>query len=112
MPAPAPVIREQRAVAPAREASSREATASPRQSSPAPTAHDNTLNRIEASGSRIAYADLPARDDARLEAAAWLQRIRDRRDAGDLDGARESLALFRESHPRIRLPDDLARLND
>ena len=50
------------------------------------------------------------RDDASLEPAAWLQRIRDRRDADNLDGARESLALFRQRHPRIRLPDDLARL--
>ena len=72
---------------------------------------DNTfLDRIEVSGSRISASELPVRDDASLEPAAWLQRIRDRRDADNLDGARESLALFRQRHPRIRLPDDLARL--
>ena len=72
---------------------------------------DNTaLDRIEVSGSRISVSELPVRDDASLEPAAWLQRIRDRRDADNLDGARESLALLRQRHPRIRLPDDLARL--
>ena len=69
-----------------------------------------TLNRVEVTGTRITVADLPIQDDTRLEPAAWLQRIRDRRDAGDLDGARESLVLFRQSHPRVRLPADIARI--
>lgn len=100
------------AFAPPRDTSSRKATASPPQAEPAAQAeHDNTtLDRIEVTGTRITLADLPVRDDARLEPAVWLQRIRDRRDADDLDGARESLARFRQSHPRIRLPDDLVRL--
>ncbi len=106
-PAAAPATRAQRAFAPARDASSREATAAPPQAE-----RDNAaLDHVEASGSRIPLAELPVRDDVRLEPAAWLQRIRDRRDADNLDGARESLALFRERHPRIHLPDDLARLD-
>ncbi len=69
-----------------------------------------TLDRIEVTGSRLTMAELPVRYDARLDPPAWLQRIRDRRDGRDLDGARESLALFRRSHPRVRVPDDLAQL--
>ena len=111
MPAPAPATRAQRAFAPARDASSRDTTTSPQQAAPAPAEDDNARQRIEASGSHIALADLPVRDDEHLAPDAWLQRIRDRRDANDLDGARASLALFRDSHPRIRLPDDLARLD-
>lgn len=68
------------------------------------------LNRVEVTGSRIAVADLPVQDDTRLEPAAWLQRIRDRRDASDLDGARASLVLFRQSYPHVRLPADIARI--
>ena len=98
--------------APLRDSSAQKTTASPRLTEQAAqTELDNTtLDRIEVSGTRLVLANLPVRDDARLEPVAWLQRIRDRRDADDLDGARESLALFRQSHPRLRLPDDLVRL--
>jgi hypothetical protein len=68
------------------------------------------LNRVEVTGSRITLADLPVQDDTRLELAAWLQRIRDRRDASDLTGARQSLVLFRQTHPHVRLPADIARI--
>lgn len=54
----------------------------------------------------------PVDADAQLEPARWLQRIRERRDAGDLDGARESLKHFREAHPRVRVPRDLRELAD
>ncbi|HEY5802877.1 MAG TPA: hypothetical protein VIT90_04195 [Lysobacter sp.] len=74
------------------------------------TADSTTLDRIEVSGSRIRAADLPVRSDRDLEPAQWLQRIRERRDSGDLDGARESLALFRKAYPRVHLPDDLRTL--
>ena len=119
MPAPLPPISAARTAsaarrdfAPTRGASAASA-AQVSTSSPLSAAaeQDNTaLDRIEVSGSRISVSELPVRDDASLEPAAWLQRIRDRRDADNLDGARESLALFRQRHPRIRLPDDLARL--
>jgi len=119
MPAPPPpaapaVSSARRAFAPTHDApvAATGASSSPSETQAAAAAErdNSTLDRIEVSGSRITLADLPVRDDARLEPAAWLQRIRDRRDADDLDGARESLALFRKNHPRIRLPDDLARL--
>ncbi|HEY5849836.1 MAG TPA: hypothetical protein VIT62_03595 [Lysobacter sp.] len=76
----------------------------------ADSAGSATLDRIEVTGSRISAADLPVRDDRNLEPAQWLQRIRERRDGGDLDGARESLVLFRKAYPRVRLPDDLRTL--
>ena len=82
-----------------------------------------TLDRIEVTGSRIkdgsgglasdaatALADIPVADDARLDRKAWLERIRARRDAGDAERARESLALFRKAHPRASLPQDLREL--
>jgi len=77
-----------------------------------------TLDRIEVTGSRskrveisdVALADIPVADDARLDKKAWLERIRARRDAGDPDRARESLALFRKAHPRVSLPQDLRAL--
>jgi len=73
-----------------------------------------TLDRIEVTGSRITPADLlaatPVTEDARLEPAAWLERVRERRDAGDTEGARDSLTLFRKAHPRVSLPRDLRAL--
>lgn len=68
------------------------------------------LDRIEVTGTRIALADVPVREDARLPIEDWLQRIRQRRDGGDLDGARNSLMLFRREHPHHRVPDDLRAL--
>lgn len=105
--APAATAPRQHTVRP--EISARKAMPAP---APPGAAQDNTtLDRIEVTGSRIRLPDLPVRDDARLEPAAWLERIRERRDADDLDGARASLALFRKQHPRIRLPSDLLQLD-
>lgn len=78
------------------------------------------LERIEATGSRVhseeslltpeSLADVPIDQDADLDATAWLERIRQRRDTGDADGARASLKRFVETHPRVRLPRDLREL--
>lgn len=84
------------------------------------------LERAEVTGSRIGDAAAPAGTDrvivsgtrvlppvsadAALAPVPWLERIRLRRDAGDVDAARESLRLFRREHPRHRLPDDLRAL--
>ena len=108
MPAPTAYAPGAVVAAPASEAAA--AAPSPPVASDAAAERDNTLDRVEVTGTRIRLADLPVRDDARLDPASWLQRIRDRRDAGDIDHALESLALFRRSHPRSRVPDDLARL--
>lgn len=67
-----------------------------------------TMDRIEAADA--AFAAIPVRSDRQLEPAAWLERVRARRDQGDLDGARQSLRLFRRDHPRLRIPADLQAL--
>lgn len=52
----------------------------------------------------------PVDDDTRLAVDDWFDRIRDRRAAGDLAGARASLARLRDAHPDAAIPDDLADL--
>lgn len=57
-------------------------------------------------------AAIPIEEDATLAPAEWLERVRARRDAGDIDGAQRSLRRFGRAYPRLRLPrdlDDLAR---
>jgi hypothetical protein len=74
------------------------------------------LDTITVTGTRLSRADIaldaPVADDARLDPLAWIHRIRDRRDGGDAAGARESLALFERTHPRIAVPDDLEPLRE
>jgi len=57
-------------------------------------------------------ATVPVARDSELAPADWLERVRLRRDAGDLVGARESLQLLRRAHPEVILPDDLRQLAD
>lgn len=52
----------------------------------------------------------PVSEDADLPVPAWFDRIRWRRNAGDLAGARDSLARLRADHPDAAVPDDLADL--
>lgn len=94
-----------------------QAAAAPAAPSPAPTsaaadasAESSTLDRIEVTGSRIGWLQIPVNDDTRLPPAEWLERIRARRDGDDIDTARASLRLFRREHPRVRIPDDLRAL--
>lgn len=49
-------------------------------------------------------------DDARLPATQWLQRIRERRQRGQTDLARASLARFVVTHPDAAIPEDLRPL--
>jgi len=61
----------------------------------------------------VADEDLAAKraqDDSALAAEAWLARIRARRDAGDVFGARASLRLFATMHPDRAVPADLRPL--
>ncbi|WP_293706541.1 hypothetical protein [Stenotrophomonas sp. UBA7606] len=48
--------------------------------------------------------------DTRLSRRHWLKRIRERLDAGDLDGARASLRRFAHDYPEARVPKDLQPL--
>lgn len=54
----------------------------------------------------------PIAQDATLPVEDWLQRIRERRDSGALQDARDSLRSFVEAHPQHPLPDDLRPLLD
>jgi hypothetical protein len=58
----------------------------------------------------VDLAAIPVREDANLPPGEWLERIRARRDAGDIDAARESLQRFVRAHPRLRPPRDLREL--
>ncbi len=48
--------------------------------------------------------------DAQLSRRQWLQRIRNRRDAGNIDVARASLEHYLEEYPGTRIPRDLQAL--
>jgi hypothetical protein len=58
----------------------------------------------------LTVADLAVASDAGLAPAVWIERIRQRRDGGDLAGARASLQQLRAAHPDVALPDDLREL--
>lgn len=133
-PAPAPAPERRRQAAPASAAPPVAAPPAPMAAAPPPpppapaavaeaapaAAADpeatRQLDTITVTGTRIARADIPldapVADDARLDPLAWIHRIRDRRDGGDAAGARESLALFERTHPRIAVPDDLEPLRE
>jgi hypothetical protein len=50
--------------------------------------------------------------DAALPRKQWLQRIRERRDNGDVDTARASLERYLQHYPETRVPRDLRQLLD
>ena len=52
----------------------------------------------------------PATVDSPQTRRAWLDRIRELRDAGELDAARESLDEYRRRYPDLDLPEDLEGL--
>lgn len=110
-PAPAP------APAPAAAGIAAKAEALPRQ------VDSRRLSELQAAsepGAPAAFADLAQssagsdeaalEDDARLPAAEWLQRIRERQLRGDTVLARASLAHFVRAYPDVPVPDDLRRL--
>ncbi|MDQ3510472.1 MAG: hypothetical protein M3414_02045, partial [Pseudomonadota bacterium] len=55
-------------------------------------------------------AEMPVAQDRGLEPEDWIERIRLRRDSGDIAGARESLQLLRREHPQTLVPSDLLEL--
>ena len=115
---------ERREAAPIRQQAQAKARASRREDMAVVQAPQELLDEVEVTGAPIQeappaetvtadaapIASLPVSEDARLPPSQWLQRIRERRDAGDLDGARASLARFRQDHPRERVPRDLRKL--
>lgn len=110
-PAPVPVV------APTSEAaaSDRAAAASAAKSAQRSAAPESVV----VTGSRLgstprigdrAPRDVPVDEDARLAANDWLDRIRLRQAADDVEGARASLALFRRYYPDQTIPQDLMPL--
>jgi hypothetical protein len=101
---------------PAADAASPAAAAAP--PPPPPPAQDSMRMSPEpqlktaatATAGRAASPIANVEADTRLSTRAWLARIRERRDAGDLAGAHASLVRFIVAHPRRRVPDDLRPL--
>ncbi|MEG0186966.1 MAG: hypothetical protein RR704_26295, partial [Stenotrophomonas sp.] len=48
--------------------------------------------------------------DATLSRHQWIKRIRERHEAGDLEGAKASLRRFAHDYPEARIPRDLRPL--
>src|SRR5690606_13247741 len=62
---------------------------------------------IPASSRPATIADVPVDSDHLLDPVDWIERIRQRRDSGDLDSARASLDALRDTHPTLALPEDV-----
>lgn len=93
-----------------RAAATGAAKAAQRSASPQPVAVDSLeVGGVPRIGSRAAR-DVPIQEDARLSAADWLDRIRLRQAADDIEGARASLALFHRYYPDHAIPQDLVPL--
>lgn len=88
----------------------------PAATNPAPSAGAPGVMRRaapRASGALSASAvDAAVAADAALPRKQWLKRIRERRDAGDLDTARASLEHYLQQYPEARVPRDIRQLLD
>lgn len=127
MPAPvqAPVYTEQAGNADApqndlyrtQSAPARTAPPRPALTGPAPIPHAGTKAVTKAAEARRQRAAAIAADstpdieaDATLSRHQWIKRIRERLEAGDLDGAKASLRRFAHDYPEARIPRDLRPL--
>lgn len=105
--APAPAAAVMAAPAPAAEAFAKPAR------TPQDTAAQDTAEEAAATVSAplsAAAVQQEVEADARLTRRQWLQKIRHRRDAGDVDLARASLERYLAQYPETRLPRDLQPL--
>ncbi|MEA5669199.1 hypothetical protein VA603_16825 [Stenotrophomonas sp. MH1] len=120
-PAPAPAaisapVEQQADAFPAADAGADRASVPQRPQTPrpvmsAPIPHAGakaTAKAVEARREQAQAADIEA--DGGLSRHQWLKRIRERRDNGDLDGARASLRQFVQDYPEARVPRDLRPL--
>ena len=88
-----------------RERSKRGAPGVMRRAEPAPAAAYGALAAPDA-------ITVAVDADAALPRRQWIKRIRERRDAGDLETARASLERYLEHYPEARIPGDLRELLD
>lgn len=90
---------------------------------PAASAYSNAAPAPAPTASLAASADVGTQADPAAMATAveadallprrqWIQRIRERRDAGDVDTARASLERYLQHYPEVRVPRDLRALLD
>lgn len=120
-PAPAPAaisapVEQQADAFPAADAGADRASVPQRPQTPrpvmsAPIPHAGakaTAKAVEARREQAQVTDIGA--DSGLSRHQWLKRIRERRDNGDLDGARASLRQFVQDYPEARVPRDLRPL--
>lgn len=83
---------------------------------PAPSAPESTAAASRATAGDIVFEheglddEPPATVDSPQARRAWLDRIRELREAGELDAARESLREYRRRYPGLDLPGDLEGL--
>lgn len=81
-------------------------------SAPAARAPGVMLRRSSDSGLSAQDVHAEVLADAKLPRRQWLQKIRERRDAGQRDLARISLERYLQQYPESRLPKDLRPLLD
>ncbi|MGH8051139.1 MAG: hypothetical protein ACREPB_10815 [Arenimonas sp.] len=84
------------------------------------------MESVTVTGSRLRRADseetgvkvftrneitrLAISEDAKLRPDLWLDAIKDRMERDDIEGAKASLKLYRETHPKLRIPEELKPL--
>ncbi|AWH28896.1 hypothetical protein [Stenotrophomonas sp. YAU14A_MKIMI4_1] len=105
--APAAAARQQQREAPA----AFKASPAPA-SAPAARAPGVMLRRSSDAGLSAQDVHAEVLADAKLPRRQWLQKIRERRDAGQRDLARISLERYLQQYPESRLPKDLRPLLD
>lgn len=107
-PASADLQRTAQGLAPAQEKSMQERPL-PSRPAPIPHAGPKAMAKVaEARREQAQAADIG--NDASLTRQQWLKRIRERRDNGDLEGARASIHQFILDYPEARIPRDLRPL--
>lgn len=99
------------------EAASARAAAPRPASGSTPIPHAGTKAVSKAAEARRQRAEAVAADstpdieaDATLSRHQWIKRIRERHEAGDLEGAKASLRRFAHDYPEARIPRDLRPL--
>jgi hypothetical protein len=57
--------------------------------------------------SRAGIAEKAIAEDAKLRPDLWVDAIKDRVKRKDIEGAKASLKLYKQTHPELRIPDEL-----
>lgn len=60
--------------------------------------------------SRNQIIELSINEDAKLRPDLWLDAIKDRVERNDIEGAKASLKLYKQTHPKLRIPEELKPL--